>query len=239
MDIIVKHTLKSLALTIALLISNASIGYAQDFDRGVEAFNRGDYAQAARQWQPLAEQGRADAQYALGEMYKNGQGVKQDFTLAFELISKSANQGIVVAKYALGEMYLNGQGVEYNAGTAFNWIIQAAGQGLPRAQTHIGKMYQLGLGIRKDLAFAKKWWLLSAQNQHLDAFIFLGKMYDDGEGVLKDNIKAHMWWNLAGSLGESTGTRLRKSLESHMTKEDISKAQGMARRCLNQNYKGC
>jgi TPR repeat protein len=232
-------TLKISSIFLALLICSASVSYSQDFDKGISAHSRGDYAEALREWQPLVEQGRPDAQYALGEMYKNGQGVKQDHTLAFELISKSANQGIVVAKYALGEMYLNGQGVEYNPKTAFNWISQAAGQGLPRAQTHIGVIYKLGLGVQKDLSHAKKWWLLSAQNQHPGAFIFLGKMYDDGEGVLKDNIKAHMWWNLAGSLGESTGTRLRKSLESQMTKEDISKAQGMARRCLNQNYKGC
>ncbi|MDA8643250.1 sel1 repeat family protein, partial [Alphaproteobacteria bacterium] len=145
----------------------------------------------------------------------------------------------IAAKYALGEMYLNGQGVEYDPKSAASWIIQAAAQGLPEAQTHIGKMYQLGLGIRKDLAYAKKWWLLSAQNQHPDAFIFLGKMYDDGEGVLKDNIKAHMWWNLAGALGDSTGTKLRKILESEMTREDISKAQEMARKCQKDKYKGC
>ena len=230
---------KFIVILFALFVGGASVSYSQDFDKGYSAHSRGDFAEALRQWQPLVEQNRPDAQYALGEMYKNGQGVKQDYTVAFELISKSANQGIVVAKYALGEMYLNGQGVEYNPKTAFNWIIQAAGQGLPRAQTHIGVMYKLGLGVQKDLAYAKKWWVLSAQNQHPDAFILLGQMYDNGEGVLKDNIKAHMWWNLAGSLGDSTGTSLRKSLENQMTKEDISKAQEMARACVNQNFKGC
>ncbi len=62
------------ALTVMLALPVA----AQDFQKGFEAYQRGDYATALREWRPLAEQGAADAQYALGRMYDNGEGVPQD-----------------------------------------------------------------------------------------------------------------------------------------------------------------
>ena len=45
---------------------------------GYTAYNAGDYATALREWRPLAEQGNADAQYNLGMMYDEGEGVPQD-----------------------------------------------------------------------------------------------------------------------------------------------------------------
>ena len=37
-----------------------------DLDAGVEAYQRGDYAAALKEWRPLAELGAADAQFYLG-----------------------------------------------------------------------------------------------------------------------------------------------------------------------------
>ena len=44
--------------------------WAADFDKGLTAYNNGDYATALKQWTPLAEQGDARAQYNLGVMYR-------------------------------------------------------------------------------------------------------------------------------------------------------------------------
>ena len=49
-----------------------------DFQKGLTAYESGDYATALREWEPLAEQGDADAQFFLGEMYWRGQGVPQN-----------------------------------------------------------------------------------------------------------------------------------------------------------------
>jgi len=49
------------------------------FDEGVAAYDRGDYATAFEEFRPLAEQGNDDAQFNLGVMYGNGQGVPQDY----------------------------------------------------------------------------------------------------------------------------------------------------------------
>lgn len=55
---------------------------AQDFYTGLAAALRGDYATALQEWRPLAEQGDAKAQFNLGVMYNNGEGVAQDYITA-------------------------------------------------------------------------------------------------------------------------------------------------------------
>ena len=73
-------------------------GYAQNFQKGEEAADKGDFATALREWRPLAEQGNADAQNNLGAMYDKGQGVPQDYKEAFNWYRKSAEQGDAEAR---------------------------------------------------------------------------------------------------------------------------------------------
>ena len=47
---------------------------AEEFQKGLQAYERGDYGTAFRQWRPLAEQGDAIAQNNLGFMYAQGEG---------------------------------------------------------------------------------------------------------------------------------------------------------------------
>ena len=54
------------------------MSWRADFQKGVAAYNNGDFATALREWTPLAEQGDADAQYNLGLMYAKGRGVPQN-----------------------------------------------------------------------------------------------------------------------------------------------------------------
>ena len=58
-----------------------------------------------------AEQGDAGAQYNLGLMCYNGEGVPQDDTEAVRWFRAAAEQGFANAQYNLGLMYANGQGV--------------------------------------------------------------------------------------------------------------------------------
>ena len=73
--------MKRLALAVALLITLATPSQA-DFQDGLAAFLRGDYATALQEFKPLAEQGDADAQFNLGVMYQKGRGVPQDYVQA-------------------------------------------------------------------------------------------------------------------------------------------------------------
>jgi hypothetical protein len=47
-------------LAVALAAMLALPVAAQDYNKGVDAIERGDYATALREWRPLAEQGDAD-----------------------------------------------------------------------------------------------------------------------------------------------------------------------------------
>ncbi len=62
------------------------------FDEGDAAYHRGDYATALREWRPLAEQGDASAQFNLGVMYENGQGVPQDYVQAHMWLNLAASR---------------------------------------------------------------------------------------------------------------------------------------------------
>ena len=52
-----------------------------------------------------AEQGNAAAQFNLGVMYYQRQGVTQNYQHAFAWFQKAANQGYALAQYNLGVMY--------------------------------------------------------------------------------------------------------------------------------------
>ena len=68
--------MKKLGIIAAAVISVvmlATSAFAQDFMKGLDAYNAGDYATALQEWRPLAEQGHADAQgYGLRFMYATG-----------------------------------------------------------------------------------------------------------------------------------------------------------------------
>ena len=55
---------------------------AQDFNTGMAAYKSGNFSTALEEWEPLAEQGNAFAQFNLGVMYDYGYGVPKDFILA-------------------------------------------------------------------------------------------------------------------------------------------------------------
>ena len=105
------------------------MGWGADFQKGLDAVQRGDYTTALREWKPLAEQGVAFAQYNLGEMYANGQGVPQNYKTAVKWYRLAAKQGIAVAQYNLGTMYDKGQGVLQDYVRAYMWFNIAASSG--------------------------------------------------------------------------------------------------------------
>ena len=91
-----KHLTMNKYIAILLLsLSILSFGTPAfaDFQKGYDAYNSGDFATALKEWRPLAEQEIAAAQYNLGNMYFNGQGVIQDYTRAHMWWNIAASQG--------------------------------------------------------------------------------------------------------------------------------------------------
>ena len=64
--------------------------------------------------QKAADQGNADAQNSLGDMYYYGEGVTQNYTKALKWLQKAADQGNVDAQNSLGDMCYYGEGVTQN-----------------------------------------------------------------------------------------------------------------------------
>src|SRR2546423_1753112 len=95
----------------AFILGLAAALFAADFQTGLEAYRRGDFAAALQQWRPIAEAGDPHAQYNLGLLYARGEGVAQDYRQAAEWYEKAAQQGVAAAQYNLGVIYANGQGV--------------------------------------------------------------------------------------------------------------------------------
>jgi TPR repeat protein len=88
-----KNLTATICLAVALLLGSAGVSWSQDRQKGSTAYQSGDYATALREWKPLAEQGDAVAQYFLGTMYDNGQGVLQDNVYAHMWMNIAASSG--------------------------------------------------------------------------------------------------------------------------------------------------
>jgi TPR repeat protein len=80
-------------------------------------------------WRKDAEQGRAFAQYYLGLMYDDGEGVAEDNVEAVKWYRKAAEQGYSFAQFKLGQMYAMGKGVAQDYVEAVKWYRNAAEQG--------------------------------------------------------------------------------------------------------------
>lgn len=100
-----------------------------NYREGVDAYAKGNFAAALEKFRPLAEDGNALAQFNLGVMYRQGQGVAQDDKEAVAWWSKAAEQGHVEAQDNLGLRYARGQGVTQDWVQADKWFTIAAASG--------------------------------------------------------------------------------------------------------------
>lgn len=210
-----------------LFVINTAFGAVsanEVFDKGLKAYNSKDYAMALSIWKPLAEQGNAHAQYSLGIMYANGQGITKNEAEAVKWYRKAADQGDAHAQHNLGFMYVNGLGVPKNETEAVKWYHLAADQGHAKAQCNLGTMYANGYGVPKDEAEAMKWWRKAADQGSAEAQFNLGVMYDKGLGIAKDEAEAVKWYRLAADQGFVLARASISSLESQL-QDAASKGQ--------------
>ena len=76
-----------------------------------------------------ADQGDADAQFNMGAMYYDGEGVQQDYQKAKQWYEKAAEKKDANAQYILGFMYEKGHGVRQDLATAKEWYGKACDNG--------------------------------------------------------------------------------------------------------------
>lgn len=135
------------SIAIGLLLSSLIAAPAlADVKAGVDAWSRGDYPAAIKEWRPLAIKGDADAQFNLGTAYAMGRAVEYDLKQAEEWYRKAALQGHEGAEAAYGlAMFQNGKRPE-----AIPWLEKAVSRGDRRAQYILGVALFNGDAVEKD-----------------------------------------------------------------------------------------
>ena len=111
-------------------------------DAGIAAYERGDFAAAARAWQPPASAGDAEAQYRLGSLYRLGQGVPADHAAALEWYRRAAEQDHGMALYMLGLLSFRGgpRGAGPDYVQAYVWFSRAAAKGVGDAEDWLARL---------------------------------------------------------------------------------------------------
>lgn len=156
--------------TIFMLLAVVSIGsFAGDFDDGVAAYERKDYATALKIFRSSAAKNNPQAQYNLGIMYQEGQGVPQDYEEAIRWYRMATEQGEASAQSMLGVSHDKGQSVTQDYEDAIKWYRMAAEQGNASAQLNLGAMYHYGHGVIQDNVRAHMWSNLAAASGNSDA----------------------------------------------------------------------
>ena len=149
-----------------------TIAYADALDDGMTAFEAFEYKKAEKLLRPLATQGEAVAQVAVGIMYASGLGeLKRDSTEALQWFLTAAEQGNVEAGFFLGELYGTAQpGLQINHAEAVKWYRWAAEQGHINAQYKLGSRYfKGGEGLPMDYVAAFAWMDVAARQGHYSA----------------------------------------------------------------------
>jgi len=166
-------------LLILLLIFFTPLTYA-DFKEGGQAYIRGDYEAAAKEFIYLAERGDHRAMYALGSMHASGQGVEKDLKKSFELFSEAAKNGRADAMYKLGLMYEEGQGVSQNLKKAARYYQKSAKKGYPLGQYRLGLLYMSGHGVKQNPVNAYAWLVIAGH-------YFIYNTYNNSENKSEGN----------------------------------------------------
>ncbi len=91
------------------------------------AYDRADYKTALRIWLPAAEDGDADAQNTVGEIFEQGLGTEPNFEVAALWYGRAAEQGHKTALFNLGTLYETGRGVPQDKVRALNLYRRAWG----------------------------------------------------------------------------------------------------------------
>lgn len=185
----------------------------------------------------LAHQGNDTAQYTLGFMYDNGQGVAQNHVIAAQWYQKAAIHGFADAQFKLGGMYYKGRGVKQNYLTAAQWFRKAAIQGDVAAQSTLGSMYVSGKGVKKNDTAAAQWFRKAAVQGDAGSQFMLGTFYEKGQGIAFDIVQAHFWYDVAAQSGNVGAKEARSYVEIKMTPEEIKRAQEMTQKWNEHHQK--
>jgi hypothetical protein len=185
--------------------------------------------------QYAAEGGHPVAQWKLGRMYADGDGVAQSDLLAFDYFSRIANahaedspsapQAAIVANafVALGRYYLNGipnSKIKSDPERAREMFSYAASYfGNADAQYDLARLYLKSAGSsRDDFRYGARWLGLAAQKGQHQAQAMLGQMLFNGEQLPRQAARGLMWLTLARDSATPDETWIKESYTKAISK---------------------
>jgi hypothetical protein len=213
--------------------------YANSFEAGLFALERGHYGTALRALLPLANDGDASAQVILGNLYEQGLGVKQDYQSALSWYQKAGDQDSPEGQYNAGLFYFNGTGVDQDYRAAYEWFSDAADEKSVEGAYMLGVIYHEGHGVAINFEQARHWFLTAAKQGYANAQLMYAFMLQAGFGAPSDPAKAMVWAKIAEINGAENSIKV--SIPSGMTLSDleIETAEKIAAECLASEYQKC
>ncbi len=192
---------------------NKSISPLEAFQSAAAALKVGETDKAVTSLQYAAENGHALAQWKLGRMYAEGDGVAHDDLRAFDyfkrIVKEHADDNptqpqarfVANAFVALGQYYLDGipnSPVKPDPGRARDMFAYAASYFADSdAQFHLGQLYLNGAGVGRDPKQAVRWLALAANKGQYEAQATLGRILFKGDRVPRQRPLGLMWLTLA------------------------------------------
>ena len=199
------------------------------YNRGVDAYEKRDYAAAVKFYTLAAEFGHRGAQCNLGYCYQHGHGCEKNDRYAVYYYSKAAAQESGTAEMNLALCYLRGEGsLCYRYRVANELLRRAVAHGVPQAE----EIYQKNMTLKKK-KMARRVWSMSAtvMARGMDelqnalqlrriaaemgngrAMFALGCHYEFGFGVQMDDKVAQAWYERARQAGYRNGSRMKSAI---------------------------
>jgi len=185
---------------------------ADAFRSGATWIKAGEIARGLNALEYAAEAGHPLAQWKLGRIYADGEGVKPNERKAFEYFSRIADahaedspdspqaRFVANAFVSLGHYYLDGipNALERDPERAREMFGYAASYFRdPDAQYQLARLYLDGVGAPRDPRQAARWFGLSAQKGQGAAQAMLGAMLFTGDNVPRQAARGLMWLTIA------------------------------------------
>lgn len=184
----------------AFALSFGSVS-AQSLDSAREALQNFDYQTAFDEFSALADMGEAQAILALGRMYREGQGVDQDYVAARTLFEQALALGEVSAANDLGVLYFNGQGVERDIVEGNRLFRVAHEGGVVSGTVNLAMSMIRGEGMAADPVQGLELLEDAAASGHGGAMFQLGAAQFDGDIVEQDYDSAYQLFSASVSSG--------------------------------------
>jgi len=165
---------------------------------------RGHYKKAFSVYKKSCEASHThtlDACYALGNLYKNGYGIRRNYHRSAKLFDHVCKNNYAKGCGDLGEMYLHGNGLEQNTLLALKLLEKGCKSDNIQSCTALGTLYVTGEGITEDYAQAHYYFEKACSQGDALACYNMGNIYENGIGRAQNMQDAKEFYGTACTAG--------------------------------------